>query len=46
MYEQKHGFFTRLDYGLLLPLAGFANVPARVDPSPAHAPTSSAVRRY
>jgi len=37
MYEQEHGFFARLDYGLLLPLAGFANLPARVDPSPAHA---------
>ena len=37
LYEQEHGFFARLDYGLLLPLAGLSNVPMRVDPSPAHA---------
>lgn len=37
LYEQEHGFFARLDYGLLLPLAGLSNVPQRVDPSPAHA---------
>ncbi len=37
LYEQEHGFFARLDYGLLLPLAGLSNVVSRVDPSPAHA---------
>ncbi len=37
IYEQEHGFVMRLDYGLLLPLAGFDNVPRRVSPSPAHA---------
>lgn len=37
IYEQEHGFVMRLDYGLLFPLAGFDNVPARVSPSPAHA---------
>lgn len=37
MYEQEHGFFARLDYGLLLPLAGLANLPARLDPTVAHA---------
>ena len=30
------GGFT-VDYGLLLPLSGFANVPGRVEASPAHA---------
>jgi uncharacterized protein (TIGR04551 family) len=37
MYEQEHGFFARLDYGLLLPLGGFTNVVSRVEPAPAHA---------
>ncbi len=37
LYEQEHGFFARLDYGLLLPLAGLSNVPMHIDPSPAHA---------
>jgi uncharacterized protein (TIGR04551 family) len=37
VYEQEHGFVARLDYGLLLPLSGFRNVPARVDPTVAHA---------
>ena len=37
VYEQEHGFWARLDYGLLLPLSGFRNVPANTDPEPAHA---------
>lgn len=37
LYEQEHGFFARLDYGLLLPLAGLSNPVTRADPSPAHA---------
>jgi uncharacterized protein (TIGR04551 family) len=37
LYEQEHGFFARLDYGLLLPLSGLANVPMRVDATVAHA---------
>ncbi|MEZ4405472.1 MAG: hypothetical protein R3A52_03110 [Polyangiales bacterium] len=37
IYEQEHGFWARLDYGLLLPLSGFRNIPANTDPEPAHA---------
>lgn len=37
IYEQEHGFVARLDYGLLVPLAGWANVVRNVDPSIAHA---------
>lgn len=37
IYEQEHGFVMRLDYGLLLPLAGFDNAPRRLSASPAHA---------
>jgi uncharacterized protein (TIGR04551 family) len=36
-YEQEHGFYSRLDYGLLIPLAGFRNEPRGLDPAPAHA---------
>lgn len=36
-YEQEHGFVARLDYGLLLPLAGFRNVALGRSPSVAHA---------
>ena len=36
LYEQEHGFFARLDYGLLIPLAGFRNEVLNVDPSLAH----------
>ena len=37
VYEQEHGFVARLDYGLLVPLAGWTNVVRGVDPSLAHA---------
>jgi uncharacterized protein (TIGR04551 family) len=37
MYEQEHGFFARLDYGLLIPLSGFREVTRGLEPSPAHA---------
>jgi hypothetical protein len=36
-YEQEHGFFSRLDYGLLFPLSGLRNEPRGIDPSVAHA---------
>ncbi|MBL8604405.1 MAG: TIGR04551 family protein [Myxococcales bacterium] len=37
IYEQEHGFVTRLDYGMLVPLSGFRDVARGVDPSLAHA---------
>lgn len=37
IYEQEHGFWARLDYGLLLPLAGFKNVVTNTNPIAAHA---------
>ncbi len=37
IYEQEHGFVARLDYGLLVPLAGFRDVVRRVDPEVAQA---------
>jgi uncharacterized protein (TIGR04551 family) len=36
-YEQEWGFVARMEYGVLVPLAGFADVVRGVAPSPAHA---------
>ena len=37
IYEQEHGFVARLDYALLVPLAGFRDVVRRLEPELAHA---------
>lgn len=37
VYEQEHGFVARLEYGLLVPMAGFRNEALGVEPSVAHA---------
>ncbi len=46
VYEQEHGFVIRVDYGLLLPLAGFDNVAMHMTPSPAHAVHGLAAWRF
>jgi uncharacterized protein (TIGR04551 family) len=45
-YEQEWGFFARAEYGLLLPLAGFADAARGVSPSPAHALRATLAYRF
>lgn len=45
-YEQEWGFFARAEYGILVPLAGFANVATSVSPSPAHALRATLAYRF
>jgi hypothetical protein len=45
-YEQEWGFFVRAEYGVLLPLSGFADVVRSVSPAPAHALRATLAYRF
>lgn len=45
-YEQEWGFFARAEYGILLPLAGFADAVRGVSPAPAHALRATLAYRF
>jgi uncharacterized protein (TIGR04551 family) len=45
-YEQEWGFFARAEYGLLIPLAGFADTVRGVSPVPAHALRATLAYRF